>query len=91
MKIRVYNIDQYRQMAKNFNSKQFVEKIEILQRQTGLFCLASDGNWWRVKVLDSEIAEQLEKQGITFDIEQEWGTSEICSLVYLLGIKNDDY
>ncbi len=78
-------------MTLKFNKLLFIDKIRVLKEQSELIRLASDGNYWRVKVLDSEIADKLEYENINFEIEQEWGASEICDLVYLLGIKNDDY
>ena len=55
-----------------------------------MLTLASDGNWWGVKVKDKKIQEQLEDEDCTFRIENEWGASEMCVLVSLLGIDNTD-
>lgn len=78
-------------MAINFNKKSFVEKISILQANKDILCLGSDHNYWRVVVLDSEIEEQLQSEGVYFNVPTEWDSSEIFDLVALLGIKNTDY
>jgi hypothetical protein len=68
----------------------FREKILTIQKNNDILTLASDGNWWGVKVKDDEIQEQLYDNECQFNIENEWGSSEMFDLVDLLGIGNTD-
>ena len=77
-------------MSERFNKMSFREKIVTIQKNSDILTLASDYNWWGVKVKDKEIQEQLEDEGCQFDIEKEWGSSEMNELVDLLGIGNVD-
>ena len=77
-------------MSERFNKMSFREKIVTIQKNSDILTLASDYNWWGVKVKDKEIQEQLEDEGCQFDIEKEWGSSEMNELIDLLGIGNVD-
>lgn len=88
--MRKFTYQQYVQMAKRFNEKSFIEKITIIKSNSDILTLASDGNWWGVKVKDKDIQEMLFDNEIEFEIQFEWGSSEMCDLVYLLGIDNTD-
>ena len=85
-----YNLEQYKQMAERFNKMSFREKIITIQNNKDILTLASDGNWWGVKVKNKEIQEQLYDNEWQFNIENEWGSSEMCILVELLNIDNTD-
>jgi hypothetical protein len=85
-----YTIEQYRQMAKKFNQMSFYDKIKTIRDNKEILTLASDGNWWGVKVKDEEIQEELFDNEEQFNIENEWQSREIMDLVSLLGIDNTD-
>ena len=87
---RSFSLEQYRQMAERFNKMSFREKILTIQKNSDIITLASDGNWWGVKVKDNEIQEQLYDNEWQFNIENEWGSNEMFDLVDLLGIDNTD-
>jgi hypothetical protein len=38
---------------------KFIEKIDTIIKNKDILMLASDGNWWGVKVKDEKIQEQL--------------------------------
>lgn len=86
-----YTLQQYIEMSKEFNTYSFLRKIHFLQDNRDSLTLASDGNWWRVKARDEKIEEEMYEAGEFFEIEQEWGSSEMCDLITLLGIGNTDY
>lgn len=88
--MRSFSLEQYKQMAERFNKKSFREKIVTIQKNSEILTLASDHNWWGVKVKDTEMHEQLYDEGIQFEIEREWDSNEINELVDLLGIGNTD-
>ena len=88
--MRSFSLEQYRQMAERFNKMSFREKIITIQKNSDILTLASDGNWWGVKVKDSEIQEQLYDNEWQFNIVNEWGSDEMFELVDLLGIGNTD-
>jgi len=88
--MRKYTIEQYRQMAKKFNQMSFYDKIKTIRDNKEILSLASDGNWWGVKVKDEEIQEELFDNEEQFNIENEWGSIEMDYLVSLLGIDNTD-
>lgn len=85
-----FNIEQYRRMSKRFNKMSFYDKIKTIQDNKNILTLASDGNWWGVKVKDVEIEEKLREKEEQFDIEFEWGVTEMCDLIRILGIDNTD-
>ena len=87
---RSFSLEQYRQMAERFNKMSFRDKILTIQKNSDILTLASDGNWWRVKVKDNEMQEQLYDNEWQFNIVNEWGSSEMFDLVDLLGIGNTD-
>ena len=87
---RSFSLEQYCQMAERFNKMSFREKILTIQKNSDIITLASDGNWWGVKVKDNEIQEQLYNNEWQFNIENEWGSNEMFDLVDLLGIGNTD-
>lgn len=88
--MRRFTIEQYRQMAKKFNQMSFYDKIKTIKDNSDILTLASDGNWWGVKVKDSDIQEELFDNEEQFNIENEWGSREIYDLISLLGIDNTD-
>ena len=77
-------------MAEQFNKMSFRDKILTIQKNNDILTLASDGNWWGVKVKDNEMQEQLYDNEWQFNIENVWRSSEIFDLVDLLGIGNTD-
>lgn len=83
-------IDDYRYMIKHFNPMSFRQKIKYLQKHKNILTLASDYNWWVVKVKDKEIQEQLEEEDNTFQIENEWNHHQMNDLISLLNIDNTD-
>ena len=87
---RSFSLGQYKQMAERFNRMSFREKILTIQKNSDILTLASDGNWWGVKVKDTDIQEQLCENEWQFNIVNEWGSSEMLELVDLLGIGNTD-
>jgi hypothetical protein len=87
---RNFSLGQYRQMAERFNKMSFRDKILTIQKNSDILTLASDGNWWGVKVKDTKIQEQLYDNEWQFNIVNEWGSSEMFELVDLLGIGNTD-
>ena len=87
--MKKHTIEQYRQMAKKFNQMSFYDKIETIRDNREILTLASDGNWWGVKVKDNEMQERLFDNEEQFNIENEWGSSEMFDLVSLLGIDID--
>lgn len=88
--MRKYTLEQYKRMVKRFNQMSFRDKIITIQNNRDILTLASDGNWWGVKTKDKEMQEQLEDEDFLFEIEMQWGSSEMCILVSLLGIDNTD-
>jgi len=88
--MKKYTIEDYRQMAKKFNEMSFYDKIKTIRDNQEILTLASDGNWWTVKVKDQEIQEELYEAEEGFRIESEWGSSEIFQLVSLLCIDNTE-
>ena len=88
--MRSFSLEQYKKMAERFNKKSFREKIVTIQQNSDILTLASDYNWWGVKVKDKDIQEQLYDEDCQFTITQEWDSNEINELVYLLGIGNTD-
>jgi hypothetical protein len=88
--MRSFSLEQYKKMAERFNKMSFREKIVTIQQNSDILTLASDYNWWGVKVKDKEIQEQLDDEDCQFTITQEWGSSEMYELVDLLGIGNTD-
>lgn len=77
-------------MAKRFNAMSFSAKIMTIKRNRDILTLASDHNWWGVKVKDKAIQEQLEDTESEFQIEKEWDSKEMHILVFLLGIDITD-
>lgn len=88
--MRNFTLDQYKIMAERFNKMSFYDKIKTLINNTDILILASDGNWWGVKAVDTEIQQQLEEEQCDFRITNEWGSDEIHTLVYLLGLTTTD-
>jgi len=88
--MRKFTLEQYVKMSESFNKMDFKTKIKTIIKNKDILTLASDGNWWGVKVKDRHIQEQLFVNDLQFHIENEWGSHEMCSLVYLLGIDNTD-
>tara|TARA_R110002051_G_scaffold308116_1_gene379491 strand:- start:176 stop:445 length:270 start_codon:yes stop_codon:yes gene_type:complete len=88
--MREFTIEQYGKMSKNFNQMSFSNKIKVIRDNSDILTLASDGNWWGVKVKDKEIQEYLFDNEEQFDIKNEWGSNEMFALVSLLGIDNTD-
>ena len=88
--MRSFSLEQYKKMSEHFNKMSFREKIVTIQKNSDILTLASDYNWWGVKVKDKEIQEQLEDEGYQFDIEKEWDSREMNELIDLLGIGNVD-
>jgi len=85
-----YTLNQYVRMAESFNKMSFKQKIEILLLHKNILTLASDYNWWCVKVKDKEIQETLYDSDQQFAIENEWGHKEIGTLISILGLENTD-
>jgi hypothetical protein len=88
--MRNFFLEQYKQMAERFNKMPFREKIVTIQKNSDILTLASDGNWWGVKVKDKDIQKQLNDMDYQFTITSEWGSDEMNELVNLLGIGNTD-
>ena len=88
--MRQFTLQQYQAMSKKFNQMNFADKIKTIKDNTDILTLASDGNWWGVKVKDTDIQETLYDNEEHFNIENEWGSREMCDLVSLLGIDNTD-
>lgn len=84
----MYTIQQYKAMANRFNAMSFSEKIRTIRDNPTMMQLANDGNWWGVKLTDTEAQEMIEEAEIYFEIESEWGSSEMQDLIALLGITN---
>lgn len=77
-------------MAEKFNKMSFRDKIITIRDNSDILTLASDHNWWGVKVKDKEICEQLDEMEVYFEITNEWDSKEMNELVDLLGIGNTD-
>lgn len=88
--MRQFTIEQYKEMAKRFNHMSFLDKIKTIKKNCDILTLASDYNWWGVKVKDNEIEEKLFETDSGFYIENEWGSSEMHDLISILGIDNTD-
>jgi hypothetical protein len=88
--MRNYTIEEYKEMAKRFNQLSFYNKIKTIRDNKDILTLASDGNWWGVKLKDKEKQEELFDNEEHFYIENEWQSSEMMDLVSLLGIDNTD-
>lgn len=84
--MKTYTLQQYIEMAERFNKLSFSNKIKTVRDNEDILTLASDGNWWGVKVKDREIQEQLHDQEVGFVVTNEWGSSEMHNLINLLGI-----
>jgi hypothetical protein len=87
---RSFSLEQYKKMAGSFNKMSFRDKILTLQKNNDILTLASDYNWWGVKVKDKEIQEELDDSNCQFKITQEWDSNEMNELVSILGIGNTD-
>ena len=87
--MREFTLQQYIQMARKFNKMSFYNKIKTIRANSDILNLASDGNYWGVKIKDKEIWEHF-KEEYDFQIEREWDSSEICDLISLLEIDNTD-
>ena len=88
--MRSFTFEQYKKMAERFNKKSFREKIVVIQQNSDILTLASDYNFWGVKVKDKDIQERLNYENCKFTIRQEWGSTEIFELIDLLNIGNMD-
>ena len=88
--MRSFSLDQYKKMSERFNKMSFRDKILTIKKNSDILTLASDGNWWGVKVKDKEIQDELYDNDWQFNIQNEWGSSEMFDLIYLLGIGNTD-
>ena len=88
--MRNFSLEQYVEMSERFNKMPFYDKIKTIRDNSDILTLASDGNWWGVKVKDKDIQEQLYDNEWQFNIQNEWGSSEMFDLVDLLGIGNTD-
>ena len=84
-----YSLQQYIEMSERFNKMSFYEKIKTVKNNSDILTLASDGNWWGIKIKDKEIWVEFEDD-YDFQIEREWGSSEMYDLISLLGIENTD-
>lgn len=87
--MRKFTLKQYIEMAGRFNQMSFYNKIKTIKENSDILTLASDHNWWGVKIKDKEIWEEFNEE-YEFQIEKEWDASEMCDLVSLLGIGNTD-
>ena len=56
--VRSFSLEQYQKMAESFNKMSFRDKILTLQKNNDILTLASDYNWWGVKVKDKNIQEK---------------------------------
>lgn len=63
--MRKFSLEQYTEMSDRFNKMSFYDKIKTIRDNSDILTLASDYNWWGVKVKDKEIQEQLS--------DTEWG------------------
>lgn len=88
--MRKLSFDEYRLMSIEFNRLTFANKISYLIENRDVLQFLSDCNWWTVHVKDEEMDNLLSEYDITFDIENDWGSSEMCDLVGLLGIDISD-
>jgi hypothetical protein len=86
--MRKFTIEQYRQMAERFNKMSFYDKIKTIRNNSDILTLASDYNWWSVKVKDNDIQQELFDNEEQFNIKNEWGYKEIYDLIKILGIDN---
>lgn len=86
--MREFNLKQYIEMLGRFNKMSFFDKINTIKDNSDILTLASDGNWWNVQTKSKEIQEQLEDLNREFEIENEWGSSEMYDLINLLEIDN---
>jgi hypothetical protein len=87
--MRKFSLEQYIEMAGRFNKMSFYNKIKTIKENSDILTLASDHNWWGVKIKDKGIWEEFNEE-YEFQIEKEWDASEMCDLVSLLGIDNMD-
>lgn len=76
-------------MSEIFNRMSFYDKINVVKNNSDIITLASDGNYWGIKIKNKEIWEQF-KENYDFQIEREWGSSEMHDLINLLEIDNTD-
>lgn len=88
--MRKLSFNEYRLMSIEFNRLTFSEKIKYIIKNKDVLRFLSDCNWWSVHVKDEEMDNLLSDYDITFDIENDWGSSEMCDLVGLLGIEIGD-
>lgn len=86
--MREFNLKQYIEMLGRFNKMSFFDKINTIKDNSDILTLAFDGNWWNVQTKSKEIQEQLEDLNREFEIENEWGSSEMYDLINLLEIDN---
>jgi hypothetical protein len=85
-----YTIEQYVNMSEKFNKMTFIDKIGTIKENTDILILGADGNWWGVKVKDIDIQTTLEENGLEFEINKEWDSSEMQDLINILGIEITD-
>ena len=88
--MRKFSLEQYIEMSIRFNKMSFYDKIKTIKDNSDILTLASDYNWWGVKVKDKDIQEQLFEMDKPFIITNEWDAREMYDLVSLLGIDNTD-
>ena len=87
--MREFTLKHYVRMSEIFNRMSFYDKINIVKNNSDIITLASDGNYWGIKIKNKEIWEQF-KEDYDFKIEREWNSSEIHDLISLLGMDNTD-
>jgi len=88
--MRKFTLEQYIKMSESFNKMNFTDKIKTIKDNSDILTLASDYNWWAVKLKDKEMQIELTEEDIEFEIENEWCYDEMNSLISLLGISNTD-
>jgi len=88
--MRNFTLEQYKDMSERFNKLRFIDKIRLIKENSDILILASDYNWWGVKVKDKEIQEELEDLGLNFSITNEWDYNEMSDLLGLLEMEITD-
>ena len=87
--MRIFTLEQYIEMSRRFNKMSFYNKIKTIRDNSDILTLASDHNYWGVRIKDKAIWELFEEEN-QFQIEREWDSSEMYDLISLIGIDNTD-
>lgn len=80
-----YSTENYKEMAKRFNSQSFTGKLIIIKNNPTIFRLEEDCGWLMLRLQDNEAMEQ--EIDFLFEFPNELSSREIRDMFTLLNIK----